>query len=99
MKVWPFLEKNGRMSMNYNHEEEKMLVGAKKRDRFREKLSQGKRWRAEEDADRLVDESISMQKKTDDELDRKQRVVGRDGAMNTAIEGTRKDMSIRRFVL
>ena len=83
----------------YNHEEEKMLRGAKQRDRFRCKLSQSKRWRAEDDADRLVAETMAIQKKTDIELDRKQRPVGRDEAMNTAIKGTREDMSIKTFVM
>lgn len=84
--------------MEFNHEDEKALRWAQKRDRDRSKMSQSKRWRALEDADALVDESIKIQEKKDRELDRKQKPVGRDEAMNTAIKETRRDASINHFV-
>lgn len=85
--------------MEWTHNDEKALRWAQKRDRIRDKLSQGKRWRAKEDADRLVAESISIQGKKDKELDRKQKPVGRDEAMNTAISETHRDKSINHFVI
>lgn len=85
--------------MEDNHIEEKWSRNAKRRDRARAKMSQGKRWRAEEDADRLVDETLKIQEKKDWELEREQSYAGRDDAMNTAIKLTREDMSIRKIVI
>ena len=84
--------------MEDTHIHEKWMRDAKKRDRFRAKLSQGKRWRAEEDADRLVAESLKIKEKTDNELDRKQRPEGRDEAMNTVLQELHKDKSIKSFI-
>ena len=84
---------------SWNHQEEQMYREAQKRDRIRAKLPQGKRWRAEEDADLLVAESLKIKEVSDIELDRKQRPVGRDEAMNTAIKELHKDKSIRKFTL
>ena len=75
----------------YSHQEEKWLKEARQRDRFRDKISQGKRWRAEEDADHLLAETMKIKEKSDIELDRKQRPEGRDNAMNTVLQELHRD--------
>ena len=85
--------------MEDRHFEEKLIREARQRDRIRAKLPQGRRWRAEEDADRLVAETIKIKEKNDLEIDRQHRPAARDEAMNTVLKELHRDKSIRKFTL
>ena len=89
----------GPLHMEWNHQEEKMYREAQQRDHIRAKLSQGRRWRAEEDADRLVAETLKIKERNDLEIDRQHRPVGRDDAMNTVLKELHKDKSIKKFTI
>lgn len=80
-------------------EGEKAVHEARKRDHERSKLSEGKRLRAKEDADEIVDGHISLKEKSDRALDRKHNAEGRDRAMETVYKGVHQDKSIKRIIL
>ena len=83
----------------FTHEEEKQIREAEKRDRYRDKLRQSKRWKAGEEAKELVAKSIKIGDARKNEDSRKLKVAGRDDSMNTFIKLLHEDKSISRFVL
>ena len=83
----------------FTFNEEKQILEAEKRDRFRNKLRQSKRWKAEVEAKELVATSVKMNDKRNKEESRRLKVAGRDESMNTIIGLTREDMSIDRIVI
>lgn len=83
--------------MDFDSEKARHL--AYRRDYQRSKLSQSKRWRADEEAEALVRQSEREQKRIDDELERKQMPEGRDEAMNTVIQDMHRNKSIKKFVV
>ena len=85
--------------MDFTHDEERQIHQAEGRDRFRNKLRQSKRWKAEVEAKELVATSVKMNDKRNKEESRRLKVAGRDESMNTIIKLTREDMSITRIVI
>ena len=87
------------METTYNFEGQKALYGAKKRDYLRSKLRQGVRDKAWNEAERVVDENKRKQEARDHEVDKKNKRVNYDNAMETTMESMQKDKSLKRFVL
>lgn len=83
----------------FTHEEEKQIREAEKRDHYRDKLRQSKRWKAGVEAKELVAKSIKIGDARKNEDSRKLKVAGRDDSMNTFIKLLREDGSIDRIVL
>lgn len=84
--------------MGYSFEGEKMLWQGRKRDFIRSRLSEGKRTMAWDEAERIYKETKNIDNRRKRELSRKQKIEGRDDAMNSALKAIKEDKSIKRII-